>query len=141
MNFRPPIVGSFRPFLPAKDFGVSKRFYQHLGFRLEQEWDENSGAVFALGTSSFILQNFYDEHFARNFMMQLVVPNLDQWWEHIQSAELAKTFHVAPPRAPKKQSWGQRRALAVGTVAGYFDARDVTGQLSGGDEYGRYGSA
>ena len=50
------------------------------------------GAVFALGTSSFILQNFYDEHFAKNFMMQLVVPNLDQWWEHIQTAELVETF-------------------------------------------------
>jgi hypothetical protein len=118
MNSRPPIVGSFRPFLPAKDFGASKRFYQHLGFRLEQEWDEDSGAVFALGTSSFILQNFYDEHFAKNFMMQLVVPNLDQWWEHIQTAELVETFHVAPPRAPKKQSWGH-------IVAYFFDPTGV----------------
>jgi acyl carrier protein len=39
-------------------------------------------------------------------MMQLVVPNLDQRWEHIQTAELVETFHVAPPRAPKMQSWG-----------------------------------
>lgn len=98
-----PAVKTFRPFLPSKDFSVSKRFYQHLGFTLGNEWD--GGAVFALGTSTFILTNFYQEQFAGNFMMQLLVPDIDQWWEHIQAAGLAEKFDVSPPKAPKMQPW------------------------------------
>jgi uncharacterized glyoxalase superfamily protein PhnB len=46
------------------------------------------------------------EQFASNFMMQLVVPDIDQWWKHIHAANLAEAFLVSPPKPPQKQPWG-----------------------------------
>jgi len=96
-----------RPFLPAKDFDVSKRFYDALGFekRLDAEV-----AIYALGETGFILQDYYEKAWAENFMMQLMVDDLDAWWAHIQSLDLAGRFGVPAPRAPAMQPWGLRIA-------------------------------
>jgi predicted lactoylglutathione lyase len=51
-------VLSLRPFVPARDFAVSKRFYAGLGFRLSHEGEDV--AMLKLGGCSFILQNFYN---------------------------------------------------------------------------------
>jgi hypothetical protein len=93
----PPIT-TFRPFVPAKDLAESVQFYRRLGFTVERELSDGSGAILELGTSSFILQRFYVEEHAGNFMMQLVVPDLDQWWAHIESLQLAD---ARPPRCSR----------------------------------------
>ncbi len=100
------MVESCRPFVPAKDLEVSKRFYRALGFAIEREFSDGSGAILSIGTSSFILQRFYVEEHAGNFMMQLLVPDLDAWWRRIQDAKLEETFGVPAPRPPKMQPWG-----------------------------------
>jgi uncharacterized glyoxalase superfamily protein PhnB len=99
-----------RPFLPAKDFDVSKKFYETLGF---EKILDSEVAIFRLGSSQFILQNFYEEESAGNFMMQLMVDNLDAWWAHIERLDLAATFGVPPPRAPAMQPWGLRVTYVV----------------------------
>lgn len=66
-----------RPFVPAKDFDVSKRFYEALGF--EKLLDDDV-AIFRLGQGGFILQRRYQKDWAENFMMQLMVDDLDTWW-------------------------------------------------------------
>lgn len=96
-----------RPFLPAKDFATSKRFYETLGF---EKLLDSEVAIFRMGTSSFILQNFYRKEWAENFMMQLVVDDLDAWWEHIASLDLAAKFGVQAPKPPAMQPWGLRIA-------------------------------
>jgi uncharacterized glyoxalase superfamily protein PhnB len=104
VNSPPPAIKTFRPFLPSRDFELSKRFYQHLGFSVLSEWP--GGAEISLGTSTFILTSFYAEEYAKNFMMQLVVPDIDQWWVHIEAAKLSETFQVPSPLPPKEQPWG-----------------------------------
>lgn len=99
-----------RPFLPAKDFAVSKRFYQALGF---QTLLDSEVAIFAVGTSSFILQNYFQKDWAENCMMQLMVADLDAWWAHIQGLDLAKAFGTSPPKPPQVQPWGLRIAYMV----------------------------
>ena len=99
-----------RPFLPAKDFDVSKKFYETIGF---EKLLDSDVAIFRLGSSQFILQNFYEEESAGNFMMQLMVDDLDGWWNHIECLDLAATFGVRPPRAPAMQPWGLRVAYVV----------------------------
>jgi catechol 2,3-dioxygenase-like lactoylglutathione lyase family enzyme len=101
-----PPIDSFRPFVPAKDLQVSLRFYRHLGFEVAREFSDGSGAIIALGASSLILTSFYDKAYAENFMMQLVVPDLDRWWEHIQAARLHEAFDVPAPKPPTMQPWG-----------------------------------
>ncbi len=96
-----------RPFLPAKDFDVSKRFYETLGFEKVLDGDV---AVFRVGAGAFVLQRYYQKEWAENFMMQLMVDDLDRWWAHIEGLDLAATFDVQSPRAPAMQPWGLRTA-------------------------------
>lgn len=56
---------SARPFLAARDFELSKRFYVALGFEKVLDGDV---AVFSVGCSGFILSRFQE---IENFMMQL----------------------------------------------------------------------
>ena len=99
-----------RPFLPAKDFELSKRFYEALGF--EKRLDA-SVAIFRLGRGEFLLQPYYQKDWAENFMMQLMVDDLDAWWAHIQSLDLPKRFGVSAPKAPEMQPRGLRIAYVT----------------------------
>ena len=99
-----------RPFMPAKDFDVSKRFYETLGF---DKVLDGEVAIFNAGSGGFILQRYYQKEWAENFMMQLMVDDLHAWWAHIVTLDLAKQFGVPAPRAPAMQPWGLRIAYVV----------------------------
>ncbi|HVJ80707.1 MAG TPA: VOC family protein [Planctomycetia bacterium] len=97
-----------RPFIPAKDFELSKRFYEALGF---EKVLDGEVAIFNAGSGGFILQNYYQKDWAENFMLSLMVDDLDAWWTHLQSLDLPSRFGVQPPRAPALQPWGLRVAF------------------------------
>ncbi len=97
---------ALRPFLPAKDFEISKGFYQALGFAVTLE--DETVAILKLGSFSFILQKFYHKEAAENQMVQLMVRNLDVWWARVAARDFAKDFGVRPPRAPAMQPWGMK---------------------------------
>jgi uncharacterized glyoxalase superfamily protein PhnB len=99
-----------RPFMPAKDFDLSKRFYEALGF---EKVLDGEVAIFDAGSGGFILQRYYQEDWARNFMMQLMVDDLDAWWSHIESLDLPNRFGVPAPKPPAMQPWGLRVAYVV----------------------------
>ena len=99
-----------RPFLPARDFALSKRFYQALGFTTLLD---SEVAIFGIGASSFILQNYFHEDWAANSMMQLMVDDLDSWWLHIEALNLPTRFGVPKPQPPAIQPWGLRIAYVV----------------------------
>jgi hypothetical protein len=99
-----------RPFVPAKDFNLSKRFYEKLGF---EKLLDNEVAIFKIGSGGFILSRFYEKKLAENYMMQLMVDDLDVWWEHITGLDLPGKFGVQRPRAPAMQPWGLRVAYLV----------------------------
>jgi catechol 2,3-dioxygenase-like lactoylglutathione lyase family enzyme len=96
-----------QPFVPAKDFDHSKRFYETLGF--EKVFD-GEVAIFRVASGGFILQRHYQKDWAENFMMQLVVDDLDAWWSHIDGLDLPLKFGVQPPQPPAMQPWGLRVA-------------------------------
>jgi hypothetical protein len=96
-----------RPFVPTKDFDLSKRFYEALGFRKVLDGEV---AIFNAGSGGIILQRYYQQEWAHNSMLQLMVDDLDAWWEHITTLDLAKHFGVQPPKAPAMQPWGLRVA-------------------------------
>jgi hypothetical protein len=99
-----------RPFLPSKEFELSRRFYETLGFEKLLDGDV---AIFRIGSSGFILQRRYQEDWAGNFMMQLMVDDLDGWWSHITALDLPGKFRVQAPKAPAIQPWGLRVACVV----------------------------
>src|SRR4051812_28946560 len=92
-----------RPFLPTKDMGLSSAFYEALGFK---KVFDSEVVIFAVGSTSFILQRGYEKSWAENTMMQLMVDDLDAWWARIVAIDLAKTFNVQPPKPPAMQPWG-----------------------------------
>ena len=104
-------VLALRPFVPAKDFEQSKKFYQALGFVLTLE--DAQIAILKLGSFSFILQKFQVTEAAGNQMVQMLVRDADAWWQrHVDGAKLAAAFGVKPPSVPAMQSWG----LKVGVI-------------------------
>jgi hypothetical protein len=75
-------VQNLTPFVPAKDFTLSRRFYQELGF---VEVASIAKAVrFERDGYGFWLQDYYVEDWAGNFMFCLYTDNMDEWWLHIQ---------------------------------------------------------
>ncbi len=101
---------SARPFLPAKNFELSKRFYEALGF---DKLLDDEVAIFRIGASSFVLQNYFQKDWAENFMMQLMVDDLDAWWRHVSSLDLPTRFGVPAPKPPKLEPWGLRIVYVI----------------------------
>ena len=102
---------SARPFLPALDYARSKAFYEALGF--VKELDGDDVAIYRIGSTSFLLQRYYQQDWAENFMMQLLVDDLDAWWSHLESLDLPARFGVPEPKPPAVQPWGLRIAYLV----------------------------
>ena len=109
-------IVALRPFVPARDYELSKRFYRALGFRATHE-DEHV-TILKLESFSFILQNFYVKELAENFMLQLMVRDVDAWWQNVNPERLTAEFDIKPPRPPAMQDWG----LKVGFI---FDPSPV----------------
>lgn len=81
-----------KAFVPAKDFELSKQFYQDVGFVLASDTD--GIAYFHHANVSFLLQNFYVKELAENFMMHLLVESVDSWWTTIRDAKIAEKYGV-----------------------------------------------
>lgn len=99
-----PLVSlAMRAFVPARDHALSRRFYAAIGFT--ETWATPELALFEHGGTSFLLQNFHVPACTDNFMMQLVVADVDAWWRRI--APVAAAFGVRIDD-PQDQPWGLR---------------------------------
>jgi hypothetical protein len=94
-----------KAFVPSKDFELSRRFYQDLGFTLA--WCSDDLAYFHAGRSSFLLQRFYVKEHADCFMMHMLVEDVEAWWQHVQAQQLGKKYGVRI-NPPEDRSWGLR---------------------------------
>ncbi|HEU4799839.1 MAG TPA: hypothetical protein VFS94_04350 [Gemmatimonadales bacterium] len=72
-----PSINSFKPYVPAKNFEMSKRFYSALGFTMSEGW--GGTADFELGGHAFRLQDYYVKDWANNFMMVMGVDDVEAW--------------------------------------------------------------
>ncbi|MEZ5919968.1 MAG: VOC family protein [Parvularculaceae bacterium] len=94
-----------KAFVPAKDFSLSKRFYTDLGFQIP--WSDESLAYLHAGDASFLLQDFYRHEHAENFMMHMLVTDVESWWAHVIQSNLIKRYGVtASP--PEDRPWAIR---------------------------------
>ena len=98
-------VTEVKAFVPARDFELSKQFYQDLGFTMASEG--GGVAYFHHGHSSFLLQDFCVEDHIKNFMMHLLVESVDDWYHKISEAGLAGKYKVEVS-AIKLQPWRMR---------------------------------
>jgi hypothetical protein len=106
-----PNIRAFRPFLPAKEFEKSLRFYRAIGFEAYPLGD--TLAELSLGTHAFLLQGYYVKEWADNTMMHILVNDVRAWWQHIDSLNLADRFGVPSPIAPRVEPWGLTVAYVI----------------------------
>lgn len=99
-------VHDLKPFVPAKDYASSRRFYRELGFH--ENWANGEVCEMELGGYRFLLQNFYVRELAENFMMSLLVEDVDEWWNFITEIDLRDRYGLQLVRAPELQPWGLR---------------------------------
>jgi len=85
-------VVEIKAFVPAKDFALSKRFYRDIGFTMAS--DDDGVAYFHHGDASFLLQDYFTEALAGNFMMHLLVEDVDAWHTAITDAGIAARYGV-----------------------------------------------
>jgi hypothetical protein len=108
-----------RPVVPAKNFETSQRFYEELGFRPEMS---DGLAEMHLGAYSFILQNYYVNQWANNFVIHMRVSDVNLWWNRIVPLNLAERYGVKT-KGPHAESWGM--------VAGIVDPSGVLWRIAG----------
>jgi len=70
-------VTEVKAFVPARDFELSKRFYQDLGLTMASEG--GGVAYFHHAYASFLLQDFCVDEHINNFTTHLLVENVDNW--------------------------------------------------------------
>src|SRR5438552_1506734 len=94
-----------RPSSPPKTSPSPGNFYQDLGFTIASSGDDM--AYLHCGDCSFLLQNFYNREHADNFMMHLLVTDVEAWWRHVEKARLTTKYGVSA-EPPDDRPWGMR---------------------------------
>lgn len=95
-------IVEIKAFVPAKDFELSKQFYTDLGFIVT--WSGDDLAYLCHGNASFLLQKFYNEEHANNYMMHILVEDVEAWWYHVVTANLAEKYKVKT-LPPEDRPW------------------------------------
>ncbi len=98
-------AASIRPFIGAKDFEVSRRFYVDLGFR-EKAIDDRLTYFFSKEIG-FYLQNAYVKDWIDNTMVFMEVDDADRFWNDLVALDLVAKYEqvrIAPVRV---MPWGK----------------------------------
>ncbi len=92
------------PFIPAKNFAASVRFYEEL---FTVNWRTDTLCQIQAGQSKFLIQDFYHADYANNAMYQLVVDDVDAIWKTLKSSAVLTRHGDVRAQAPKQEAWGR----------------------------------
>ncbi|WP_348797349.1 glyoxalase [Flavobacterium adhaerens] len=99
------IIKSIRPFLGAKNFELSRKFYVNLGF---VETVLNSKlSVFKMGDFAFYLQDAYVKDWVDNSMVFLEVSNVNEFWNSILQLNLTEKYRDVRLIPIQEYDWGR----------------------------------
>lgn len=100
---------SIEAFVPSgSDFQASRLLFLELGFNIV--WEAKDFVGFENNGCRFILQKYDSKEFAENFMMNVKVDNLDEFWQKLGEKNLAEKFGVKL-REPTNFPWGREVSL------------------------------
>ncbi|HHP7237671.1 VOC family protein [Longibacter sp.] len=99
-----PNVFDAKPFVPALDFATSLRFYTALGWRLN--WKADGLAELEVADARILLQDFYVDEWAQNWMLYVTVDDAAAWYEHARNVIEADDYAQAKIQSPKKEPYG-----------------------------------
>ena len=96
---------SIRPFIGAKDYALSRRFYRDLGF---QESILSPGmSLFKTGGIGFYLQNAYVRDWIDNTMIFLEVDDVDRYLNELVALDLTTKYEGVRLTPIRKYDWGK----------------------------------
>lgn len=93
-----------RPFIGAKDFGISRKFYTDLGF--EESILSNNLSYFKSEGLGFYLQDAYVKDWVDNTMVFLEVDDVERFWNELVALELDKKYPGVRLAPIRKLDWG-----------------------------------
>ncbi len=100
-----PTASDVRPFVPARDFERSRRFYLALGWA--ELWSDEGLALLSLGGSQFMLQDRYVQEWADNSMLTVEVASADDWYRHVTAVLESDEFGESRVREPQDEGWAR----------------------------------
>jgi catechol 2,3-dioxygenase-like lactoylglutathione lyase family enzyme len=95
---------SIRPFIGAKNYEVSRRFYQDLGFQ-EIILSPNM-SYFHTGSLGFYLQNAYVKDWIDNSMIFMEVDNIQKYWNELVALDLTAKYDKVKLIPIREMTWG-----------------------------------
>ena len=99
-----PTITDQRVFLPTKDLTQSIDFYRRMGWQVRFQ-DENL-ALMELGASHIFLQKYYQQEWADNTMVHLVVDDAAGWHDVAERVKKEGGFDDVRIRAPQREDYG-----------------------------------
>lgn len=98
-------VTEIKAFIPSRDYALSKRYYQDLGYTLASEG--GGVAYFRHGQASFLLQDGGADGGTGHLHMHLLVSDVDAWWRHVRDSGVVAKYGVTCT-AIETQAWRMR---------------------------------
>ncbi len=102
MNHKPK---SIRPFIGAKDFRVSRNFYQDLGF--EEVVLFHNMSLFRTEGLGFYLQDAYVKDWIDNTMVFMEVDDVARFWDELLALDITSKYEGVRLTPIKDYDWGR----------------------------------
>ncbi len=96
---------SIRPFIGAKNYEVSRKFYRDLGFRESVISAEMS--YFSTDGFGFYLQDAYVKDWIDNTMIFMEVADVTRFWDEMSALELASKYENVRLVPVRELPWGR----------------------------------
>jgi hypothetical protein len=96
---------SIRPFIGAKNFELSRKFYADLGF--EESIIAPNMSYFKTGGLGFYLQDDYVLDWIDNSLIFLVVDEVGRYWNELLALELTTKYKGVKLTAIRNYDWGR----------------------------------
>lgn len=96
---------SLEPFVPSgSNFEGSRQLFLELGFQIN--WDAGGYIGFEKDGCKFILQQYDNQAFAENLMINVKVDDAEAFWRSVTEKKLTEKFGIRIS-APKQQPYGK----------------------------------
>lgn len=96
---------SIRPFIGAKNYGLSRNFYRDLGF--EERILSPGMSYFKTEGIGFYLQDAYVKDWIDNSMIFLEVDDVARYYDELRALDLTAKYPGVRLTPIKKYEWGQ----------------------------------
>jgi catechol 2,3-dioxygenase-like lactoylglutathione lyase family enzyme len=96
---------SIRPFIGAKNYAVSRKFYQDLGF--EESIISPDMSYFKTNEMGFYLQDAYVKDWIDNLMIFMEVDDVKRFWNELLALNLTAKYDTVKLTSVRELAWGR----------------------------------